>query len=87
MRQGLYCILDTVAAEIYGGILRVNNDEVARRAFHENLGMKETPLKNPRDYICIHLGSIDTDTGIITPSERRTIATGADWADANNQSA
>lgn len=87
MRQNLYTVYDNTAEEIFGGIVRANNDEVARRTFHEALGDQNSPLaKNAKDYTLIRLGSIDTFDGAISAAEPpQAISTGADWLAANKE--
>lgn len=84
MKSRLYTIRDTVAQDLFGGIIRVNNDEVARRQFHDGLAQDNGPLKgHEADYDLIFLGTIDAD-GNIDP-DNLLIARGADWIAANNQ--
>lgn len=93
MRTNMYCIYDTVAEEIFGGIIRANNDEVARRSFYEALADQNGPLaKNARDYQLMQIGIIDTEAvHIYSPNGdsldhlANIIATGADWLDANKE--
>lgn len=93
MRTNMYCIYDKVAEEIFGGIIRANNDEVARRSFYEALADQNGPLaKNARDYQLMQIGLIDTaDAQIYSAGGDHLnhlasiIATGADWLDANKE--
>lgn len=86
MLSRLYVIRDIIAQDLFGGIIRVNNDEVARRNFHDALTTEQGPFKgHEADYELIYLGAID-NTGAIAPFEPPlTIARGADWIAANNQ--
>lgn len=84
MMSRLYVIRDTVAKDLFGGIIRVNNDEVARRNFHDALAQDNGPFKgHEADYELISLGTIDNN-GNIEP-QNLLIARGADWIAANNQ--
>lgn len=93
MRTNMYCIYDIVAEEILGGIIRANNDEVARRSFYEALADQNGPIaKNPRDYSLMQIGIIDTSNAQIQSAGgdklnhlANVIATGADWLDANKE--
>jgi len=83
----LYLIYDKVAQNTFGGMIRVGNDEVARRSFHNTLAAKDTPLSDHQgDYALLKVGSIDERTGIITPQDIPTvIADGQDWLNANKE--
>jgi len=84
--SNLYVVFDKVAEEIFGGIIRVPNDEVARRAFHDLLAQKDSPIANHRgDYDMHRIGTIDNLGFIQTPEANTTIARGQDWLDANGE--
>lgn len=93
MRTNMYCIYDIIAGEIFGGIIRAGNDEVARRSFHEALSNPDSPLtKNPRDYNLVQIALIDTATlAVMSPSGDQLnhlaniVATGAEWVEANKE--
>jgi len=83
----LYAVMDRVARDIFGGVIRCANDEVARRAFHDLLTQKDSPIAGHRgDYDLIQIGTIDND-GYMVPNELEaiTIARGQDWLDANKE--
>lgn len=83
----LYAIFDNVAQDIFGGIIRCVNHEVARRSFHELLSQKDSPVANHRaDYDLIWLFTID-NYGNIDPGQEGpdVIATGKDWLEANKE--
>lgn len=85
MTTNLYCIYDKVANLMVGGILRVGNDEVARRSFHASLSAKDSPLAGHEgDYCLYRIGSINENDLAITPLDiRPIIADGRDWLNAN----
>lgn len=86
MLSRLYTIRDTVAQDLFGGIIRVNNDEVARRNFHDALAADQGPFKgHEADYELIFIGTIDNFGDIAAPdTDPPVIARGADWIAANN---
>lgn len=90
MITNLYCILDKVAHDILGGIIRASNDEVARRAFHDALKNENSPMKgHEEDYLMLRVGSIDQTNGCLQnygggdAHIPQPIASGADWINAN----
>lgn len=84
--NNLYVVFDKVAEEIFGGIIRVPNDEVARRAFHDLLNQKDSPIAtNKGDYDLLKIGRVDNFGTIPGTDYTETIARGQDWLDANNQ--
>jgi len=84
--NNLYVVFDKVAEEIFGGIIRVGNDEVARRAFHDLLTQKDSPIASHRgDYDLHRIGTIDNFGFIQCPESNTTIARGQDWLDANKE--
>lgn len=85
MYNNLYLIFDTVANNSFGGLIRVQNDEVARRSFYDALTAQDSPmLQHQADYELRRLGRIDETTGIIDPQDIPTVvARGQDWLDAN----
>lgn len=84
MHKKIYSVYDTKALEIFGGLLYVNNDEVARRGFHEALAHSESPLsKAPADYELLYIGTLDTQNATITPQGPDVVARGTDWLNAN----
>lgn len=87
MVDRLYIIYDLVAQMLFGAIIRVSNDEVARRSFHDALAAKDSPFANHQgDYVLLYIGDIDEQTGIITPTDNRhPVASGKDWLDANKE--
>lgn len=85
MLSRLYVIRDIIADDLFGGIIRVNNDEVARRNFHDALTAEQGPFKgHEADYDLIYLGTIDHQ-GLIVDINQTVVARGADWIAANNQ--
>lgn len=81
----LYCIFDNVARELVGTIIRVANDEVARRSFHDALQQPNTPVaSHPADFDLLFLGSVD-QLGNITAGPVDVLARGADWLAANKE--
>lgn len=87
MRNNLYIVYDKIAQMCIGGLIRVSNDEVARRSFHEALIAKDSPMANHQgDYALNKLGHIDEQTGIIEAQDIPTvIADGQDWLNANKE--
>lgn len=84
MLSRLYVVRDTIAQDIFGSIIRVKNDEVARRHFHDALADDRGPFKgHEADYELIYLGTMDNN-GNIDP-DNLLIARGGDWIAANNQ--
>lgn len=87
MLSRLYVIHDICANDIFGAIIRVNNDEVARRAFHDALQTPDSPFKgHEADYNLLYIGSINSEGSIfVDETSNSIIARGADWIAANNQ--
>lgn len=87
MLSHMYCIFDTTAKEIFGGIMIAKNNEVARRAFHEGLANNDTLRRNAAEYNLIRLGAIDTETLHVNPDDiyLNTTATGTEWLEANKE--
>lgn len=87
MTTKLYLIKDTLANTVFGGLIRVSNDEVARRNFYDALQAKDSPLNaHPADYNLLCVGTMDETTGIINPQDiPNIVATGKDWVDANKE--
>lgn len=83
MIERLYTVYDKKAEQCIAGIIRVQNDEVARRHFHDALKNTESPLaQHPEDYDLLYLATIDIREGMITDNTPRTISAGADWIEA-----
>lgn len=85
----LYLMIDTVAQAVLGGVVRLRNDEVARRQFFDGLNDPQSPMHgHPQDYRLLKVGTIDDTTGIITGYDiPQEVANGKDWLDANKESA
>jgi len=85
MENSLYLVFDKVAETCTGGIIRVRNDEVARRSFYEALAAKDSPLAaHPGDYVLLKVGQINEITALIEGQSINTqVASGQDWLDAN----
>lgn len=84
MIEKLYSVYDHKAEMCIAGIIRVPNDEVARRHFHDALRNQESPLsQHPEDYDLMYLGDIDTTEGMITNNTPRIVGSGADWLEAS----
>lgn len=88
----LYVVRDIVAADLFGGIIRAANDEVARRSFHDLLQQKDSPIAAHRgDYNLLYLGDINNHGEIYhgdifnKVDLPRIIAKGQDWLDANKE--
>lgn len=83
----LYVVYDNVAQDVFGSIIRAANDEVARRAFHDLLMMKDSPVAAHRgDYDLLKIANIDNDANVGLPANVPTIvAKGQDWLDANKE--
>lgn len=87
MKNNLYIIYDKVAKTAFGGTIRVGNDEVARRSFHNALRQKDNPMQgHEKDYCILRIGSMDETTCIIEPQDIPTnVGDGADWIEANKE--
>lgn len=85
----LYAIFDNVAQDMFGGIIRCVNDEVARRSFHELLRQKESPIASNRgDYDLMYLATMDNCGNIDHEEEGPdVVARGQDWLEANKENA
>jgi len=73
MVERIYAIYDKQAQQILKGqvsfVLMFPNDAVARRTFTEVVMDKSTPMaKYPDDYVLLHTGSINIETGEMMPS-------------------
>lgn len=83
----LYVVFDTIAKDLFGAIIRAPNDEVARRAFHDLLSQKESPISAHKgDYNLLFLGAIDNLGNITANDKADVLARGQDWLDANKES-
>lgn len=87
MQTQLYVVRDKVAELTIGNIIRVKNNEVARRSFDDLLKDDKGPIhSHAQDYDLLNIGSMDEATGIITAYDIPTIiAQGSDWVDANKE--
>jgi len=73
MVERIYAIYDKQAQQILKGqvsfVLMFPNDAVARRTFTEVVMDKSTPMaKYPDDYVLLHTGSINIETGEMVPA-------------------
>lgn len=89
MRKKLYAVYDTVAGELFGGIVQEPREAPAIRAFYDALGAQGSPLaSHPDDYNLLELGELDTETGLILPvlgQSPITVATGRQWRETVSQ--
>lgn len=85
IKTNLYVTFDNIARELFGALIRVPNDEVARRAFHDALSNPQSPMAgHQEDYDLLYLGTID-QLGNLDPEGVQVIARGADWIAANKE--
>lgn len=64
----LYIVLDAAAAAVTGPLMMFPHDNVAARMFSDIAGDPQTMVnRHPTDHSLIRVGSIDEDTGEITP--------------------
>jgi len=73
MVERIYAIYDKQAQQILKGqvafVLMFPNDAVARRTFTEVVMDKSTPMaKYPDDYVLLHTGSINIESGEMLPA-------------------
>lgn len=77
MVERIYAIYDRQAKHILKGnipfVMMYPNDAVAKREFTEIVEGIPQLRKHPDDYVLGYLGTLDTETGIITPVERNTL--------------
>lgn len=84
----LYTVLDTVSNLILGTVILEQADAPAIRTFHDALSNNQSALAtHPADYNLICLGTIYMSTGEIQAHPPETVATGAQWAAAQNKDA
>lgn len=68
MIKQIYAIFDEVAQQLFGPIMVLPNDAVARRTFQDALFTPGAIMTtHPQDFTLFHLGSLNLETGLITP--------------------
>lgn len=76
-RVQLYILFDTIAMTTLGHIVQANREEQAIRSFREILEQKDTaPGSYPADFVMLHIGEQNTETGELTSKEPTPIYTG-----------
>lgn len=69
MIKRIYAIFDKVAEQMFGPMVVLPNDGAARRVFQDALfGEGSTMAPHPGDYALYHIGTINLETGVITPA-------------------
>lgn len=82
MDKQIYSVFDLVAGQMFGPLLVLPNHAVARRTFQDALmGEGSVMAPHPADYVLIHIGTINVETGAIRqltndPSTTSPIITG-----------
>lgn len=70
-RTNLYVLYDIEAQTLAGPILQFTRHAAAARAFIDLLRTKDTlPNSYPEHFKLLHLGTVDTETGIISPENQ-----------------
>lgn len=74
----IYAVRDELLG--FGAPVIRDNDAVAVRAFDNDVNFDNSPYaKHPNDYSLFHIGEFDTDSGDITASTPRFVATASDF--------
>lgn len=69
LEKRIYAIFDKVAEQMIGPMVVLPNDPAARRMFQDALlGEGSNLATHPADYSLFFLGTVNTDTGAITPA-------------------
>lgn len=85
MTKLLVTIVDLAADMIIGGIHLFAHEAAAVRFFGDLVADPQTMIaRHPKDHVLRLVGSIDENTGVITP-EMRDIVTGASIAEIQRQ--
>lgn len=76
----LYQMFDTVSMTVFGPIIHGSRDEAVVRQFTDILNRPETlPGQYPKDFVLMHIGEQNQETGEIEPVDPQTIYTGRVW--------
>lgn len=72
----LFAVIDTRAQAIIGPIVHDHNETPITRQIIDALKTPNTMIaKNPEDFVIVHLGTVDEETGEITGKKPEVIAT------------
>lgn len=78
MRQGLYVLIDLVAARIVGTVMQERNDDVAIRTFDDAAKQDGGFIaKHIEDFELRRVGFVDDETGLVSLDPHDQLATGS----------
>src|SRR5690348_14745927 len=79
-QTNLYQMFDTRAMQPLGPIFGVRAEGAAIRNFTDVLAQPDTlPGQHPEDFVLLHLGTQNDETGALTPAEPRPAFHGRTW--------
>ncbi|WNK13742.1 MAG: nonstructural protein [Microvirus sp.] len=79
MLIGVYSVFDRKSVA-YGNLLFFVNDDIARRSMVEAMGERNNISLYPDDFDMYHVGTFNTETGVLAPATVRLAARFSDFA-------